>query len=106
MYQLYDHHNRLIQEKLQEFTQKMANISHLEAELKQVCHSVETVYKDLCQQPEVRGQLPGPAGRGQRGRRGTRPCSLGERPGPEPGFGSHSGPDTETQARRLFRMAR
>ncbi|XP_040846897.1 synaptonemal complex central element protein 2 [Ochotona curzoniae] len=53
MYQLYDHHNRLIQEKLQEFTQKMANISHLEAELKQVCHSVETVYKDLCQQPEA-----------------------------------------------------
>nr|KAF6482301.1 synaptonemal complex central element protein 2 [Molossus molossus] len=52
MYQLYNHHNKIIQEKLQEFTQKMAKISHLETELKQVCHTVETVYKDLCVQPE------------------------------------------------------
>ncbi|VFV39495.1 synaptonemal complex central [Lynx pardinus] len=54
MYQIYNHHNKIIQEKLQEFTQKMAKISHLETELKQVCHTVETVYKDLCIQPEVR----------------------------------------------------
>ncbi|KAM5232947.1 synaptonemal complex central element protein 2 isoform 1-T1 [Hipposideros larvatus] len=53
MYQLYNHHNKIIQEKLQEFTQKMAKISHLETELKQVCHTVETVYKDLCIQPEA-----------------------------------------------------
>ncbi|XP_044607825.2 synaptonemal complex central element protein 2 isoform X3 [Equus asinus] len=53
MYQIYNHHNKLIQDKLQEFTQKMAKISHLETELKQVCHSVETVYKDLCVQPEA-----------------------------------------------------
>lgn len=56
MYQLYNHHNKIIQEKLQEFTQKMAKISHLETELKQVCHTVETVYKDfqdLCARPEV-----------------------------------------------------
>ncbi|XP_007469181.1 PREDICTED: synaptonemal complex central element protein 2 [Lipotes vexillifer] len=53
MYQIYNHHNKIIQEKLQEFTQKMAKISHLETELKEVCHSVETVYKDLCGQPEV-----------------------------------------------------
>ncbi|XP_058381576.1 synaptonemal complex central element protein 2 isoform X2 [Diceros bicornis minor] len=53
MYQIYSHHNKIIQEKLQEFTQKMAKISHLETELKQVCHSVETVYKDLCVQPEA-----------------------------------------------------
>ncbi|KAF6097489.1 synaptonemal complex central element protein 2 [Phyllostomus discolor] len=53
MYQLYNHHNKIIQEKLQEFTQKMAKISHLETELKQVCHTVETVYKDLCVQPET-----------------------------------------------------
>uniref|UniRef100_A0A8C9JY00 Synaptonemal complex central element protein 2 n=1 Tax=Panthera tigris altaica TaxID=74533 RepID=A0A8C9JY00_PANTA len=53
MYQIYNHHNKIIQEKLQEFTQKMAKISHLETELKQVCHSVETVYKDLCIQPEA-----------------------------------------------------
>ncbi|XP_019601783.1 synaptonemal complex central element protein 2 [Rhinolophus sinicus] len=53
MYQLYNHHNKIIQDKLQEFSQKMANISHLETELKQVCHTVETVYKDLCVQPEA-----------------------------------------------------
>ncbi|XP_069914964.1 synaptonemal complex central element protein 2 isoform X2 [Oryctolagus cuniculus] len=53
MYQIYDHHNKVIQEKLQEFTQKMAKISHLETELKQVCQTVETVYKDLCLQPEA-----------------------------------------------------
>ncbi|XP_028694841.1 synaptonemal complex central element protein 2 isoform X2 [Chlorocebus sabaeus] len=53
IYQIYNDHNKIIQEKLQEFTQKMAKISHLETELKQVCHSVETVYKDLCLQPEA-----------------------------------------------------
>ncbi|XP_077715884.1 synaptonemal complex central element protein 2 isoform X4 [Canis aureus] len=53
MYQIYNHHNKIIQDKLQEFTQKMAKISHLETELKQVCHTVETVYKDLCIQPEA-----------------------------------------------------
>ncbi|XP_037674003.1 synaptonemal complex central element protein 2 isoform X3 [Choloepus didactylus] len=62
MYQLYNHHNQIIQEKLQEFTQKMGKITHLETELKQVCHSVETVYKDLCVQHEVREW--GPWGRG------------------------------------------
>lgn len=44
----------IIQERLQEFTQKMAKINHLEMELKQVCQTVETVYKDLCVQSEVR----------------------------------------------------
>nr|KAF6402629.1 synaptonemal complex central element protein 2 [Rousettus aegyptiacus] len=58
MYQLYNHHNKIIQEKLQEFTQKMAKISHLETELKQVCHTVETVYKDLCVQPENKTLTP------------------------------------------------
>ncbi|XP_036278756.1 synaptonemal complex central element protein 2 [Pipistrellus kuhlii] len=56
LYLLYNHHNKIIQEKLQEFTQKMAKISHLETELKQVCQTVETVYKDfqdLCVQPEA-----------------------------------------------------
>ncbi|XP_040096796.1 synaptonemal complex central element protein 2 isoform X2 [Oryx dammah] len=53
MYQIYNYHNKIIQEKLQEFTQKMAKISHLETELKQVCYTVETVYKDLCVQPEA-----------------------------------------------------
>ncbi|ERE79546.1 synaptonemal complex central element protein 2 isoform 1 [Cricetulus griseus] len=55
MYQVYSHHSKIIQERLQEFTQKMAKISLLEMELKQVCHTVETVYKDLCVQSEVRG---------------------------------------------------
>lgn len=54
MYQVYSHHSKIIQERLQEFTQKMAKISLLEMELKQVCHTVETVYKDLCVQSEVR----------------------------------------------------
>ncbi|XP_006874368.1 PREDICTED: synaptonemal complex central element protein 2 [Chrysochloris asiatica] len=58
MYQIYNHHNKIIQEKLQEFTQKMAKISHLETELKQVCHTVETVYKDLCLHPEDKVSLP------------------------------------------------
>ncbi|XP_012584666.1 PREDICTED: synaptonemal complex central element protein 2 isoform X1 [Condylura cristata] len=59
MYQIYNHHNKIIQEKLQEFTQKMAKISNLETELKQVCHTVETVYKDLCLQPEVQQTYSG-----------------------------------------------
>uniref|UniRef100_A0ABK0L757 Phenylalanine--tRNA ligase alpha subunit n=1 Tax=Rattus norvegicus TaxID=10116 RepID=A0ABK0L757_RAT len=53
MYQVYSHHSKIIQERLQEFTQKMAKISHLEMELKQVCQTVETMYKDLCVQSEV-----------------------------------------------------
>uniref|UniRef100_A0A8C9GK60 Synaptonemal complex central element protein 2 n=2 Tax=Piliocolobus tephrosceles TaxID=591936 RepID=A0A8C9GK60_9PRIM len=60
IYQIYNDHNKIIQEKLQEFTQKMAKISHLETELKQVCHSVETVYKDLCLQPESSRLRRGP----------------------------------------------
>uniref|UniRef100_G1M180 Synaptonemal complex central element protein 2 n=1 Tax=Ailuropoda melanoleuca TaxID=9646 RepID=G1M180_AILME len=60
MYQIYNHHNKIIQDKLQEFTQKMAKISHLETELKQVCHTVETVYKDLCIQPEQSPRLHRP----------------------------------------------
>ncbi|XP_073910087.1 synaptonemal complex central element protein 2 isoform X2 [Castor canadensis] len=53
MYQVYNHHSKIIQERLQEFTQKIATISHLETELRQVCHTVESVYKDLCVQPEA-----------------------------------------------------
>ncbi|XP_075403967.1 synaptonemal complex central element protein 2 [Tenrec ecaudatus] len=52
MYQIYNHHNKIIQDKLQEFTQKIAKISQMETELKQVCQAVETVYNDLCVQPE------------------------------------------------------
>ncbi|KAK7797166.1 hypothetical protein U0070_020305 [Myodes glareolus] len=53
MYQVYSNHSKIIQERLQEFTQKMTKISLLEMELKQVCQTVETVYKDLCVQSEV-----------------------------------------------------
>ncbi|XP_062034461.1 synaptonemal complex central element protein 2 [Lepus europaeus] len=77
MYQIYDHHNKVIQEKLQEFTQKMAKISHLETELKQVCQTVETVYKDLCLQPEV-----GERGEEMRAGAGCTCCSARQTPGP------------------------
>ncbi|KAM6149045.1 synaptonemal complex central element protein 2 [Erethizon dorsatum] len=52
MYQVYSQHSKIIQERLQEFTLKMAKIGHLEMELKQACQTVETVYRDLCVQPE------------------------------------------------------
>lgn len=38
IYQLYNDHIKIIQEKLQGFTQKVAKISHLETELNQVGH--------------------------------------------------------------------
>lgn len=53
---MYSHHNKIIQGRLQAFTQKMAKISHLEMVLKQAfqtVETVETVYKDLCVQSEV-----------------------------------------------------
>ncbi|XP_013367696.1 PREDICTED: synaptonemal complex central element protein 2 isoform X3 [Chinchilla lanigera] len=53
MYQAYSQHSKVIQERMQEFTMKMAKIGHLEKELKQACHTVETVYRDLCLQPEA-----------------------------------------------------
>lgn len=59
LYEVYDHHNKIIQEKLQEFTEKMTKINALEMELKQVCHTVESVYKDLYVQPKVRGCMVG-----------------------------------------------
>uniref|UniRef100_A0A8C5V775 Synaptonemal complex central element protein 2 n=1 Tax=Microcebus murinus TaxID=30608 RepID=A0A8C5V775_MICMU len=74
MYQIYNHHNKIIQEKLQQFTQKMAKISHLETELKQVCHTVETVYKDLYVQPEGGGR-DGPAESRREQNPGTQPAS-------------------------------
>lgn len=53
MYELYDHNNKLLQDKLQELPEILERISQLETELKQVCHTVVTVYKDLCVQPEL-----------------------------------------------------
>ncbi|XP_021106022.1 synaptonemal complex central element protein 2 isoform X1 [Heterocephalus glaber] len=53
IYQVYSYHSKIIQERLQEFTQKMLQISHLEMELKEACHTVESVYRDLCVHPEA-----------------------------------------------------
>lgn len=53
LYEVYDHHNKIIQEKLQEFTEKITKINALEMELKQAYHTVESVYKDLYVQPKV-----------------------------------------------------
>ncbi|XP_015268656.1 PREDICTED: synaptonemal complex central element protein 2, partial [Gekko japonicus] len=44
----YDHNNKIIQDKVQEFSDVMGRIKQIEAELKQVCHTVEMLYKDLC----------------------------------------------------------
>ncbi|XP_019061465.1 synaptonemal complex central element protein 2 isoform X2 [Fukomys damarensis] len=53
IYQVYSYDSKIIQERLEEFTQKMLQISHLEMELKEACHTVESVYRDLCMQPEA-----------------------------------------------------
>lgn len=50
---VYDHHNSLIQDKLQELSEIMERIRQIETELKEVCHTVEMLYKDLCVQPEL-----------------------------------------------------
>ncbi|KAM5238034.1 synaptonemal complex central element protein 2 [Ctenodactylus gundi] len=57
MYQVYNQHSKIIQERLQEFTHKMTAIDNLGMELKEVCQTLETVYRDLCVQPEVGGIL-------------------------------------------------
>ncbi|XP_043940614.1 synaptonemal complex central element protein 2 [Protopterus annectens] len=53
MYEIYDHHNKLIQDTLHELPVIMERIAQLEADLKQVCQTVVTVYKDICVQPEM-----------------------------------------------------
>ncbi|XP_053148086.1 synaptonemal complex central element protein 2 [Hemicordylus capensis] len=53
MFPVYDHHNKLIQDKLQELSDIMERIRLIEAELRQVCHTVEMLYKDLCVQSEL-----------------------------------------------------
>ncbi|XP_053575372.1 synaptonemal complex central element protein 2 [Bombina bombina] len=53
MYLLYDHHNKLLQDMLQELPEIIDRIGQLQAELKQVSETVATVYKDLCVQPEI-----------------------------------------------------
>ncbi|XP_075433613.1 synaptonemal complex central element protein 2 isoform X1 [Ascaphus truei] len=53
MYRHYDHQNTLLQDKLQELPEIIERIGQLQGELKQVCQTVVTVYKDLCVQPEI-----------------------------------------------------
>ncbi|XP_066468788.1 synaptonemal complex central element protein 2 [Tiliqua scincoides] len=53
VFPVYDHHNSLIQDKLQELSEIMERIRQIETELKEVCHTVEMLYKDLCVQPEL-----------------------------------------------------
>ncbi|XP_060037815.1 synaptonemal complex central element protein 2 [Erinaceus europaeus] len=53
MYRIYDAHNHVIQGRLQELSLKLERIGQLEAELRQVCRSLETVYRDLCARPEA-----------------------------------------------------
>ena len=52
LFHLYGVHNELIQERLQELAEVMERVGQAEAELQQVCHTVEAAYRDLCLQPE------------------------------------------------------
>lgn len=45
---IYDNHSNLIQDKLQQLSETMGRINQIETDLKQVCHSVEILYKDFC----------------------------------------------------------
>ncbi|XP_030401701.1 synaptonemal complex central element protein 2 [Gopherus evgoodei] len=53
MFLIYDRHNKQMQDKLQELSEIMERISQIQTELRQVCHTVEAAYKDLCVQSEV-----------------------------------------------------
>ncbi|XP_048343835.1 synaptonemal complex central element protein 2 [Sphaerodactylus townsendi] len=48
LFLVYDQNNKLIQDKVQEFSAIVGRIKQMEAELRQVCHTVEMLYKDLC----------------------------------------------------------
>ncbi|XP_059689008.1 synaptonemal complex central element protein 2 [Gavia stellata] len=53
LFHLYGLHNELIQERLQELAEVMERVGQAEAELQQVCRTVEAAYRDLCLQPET-----------------------------------------------------
>ncbi|XP_075594156.1 synaptonemal complex central element protein 2 [Balearica regulorum gibbericeps] len=53
LFHLYGLHNELIQERLQELAEVMERVGTAEAELRQVCRTVEAAYRDLCLQPET-----------------------------------------------------
>ncbi|XP_068128288.1 synaptonemal complex central element protein 2 [Hyperolius riggenbachi] len=53
MYQQYEKNNNVLQAKLKELTEVIEDISHLQESLKQVCHTITTVYNDLGLQPDM-----------------------------------------------------
>nr|XP_008101290.1 PREDICTED: synaptonemal complex central element protein 2 isoform X1 [Anolis carolinensis] len=53
VFYVYDHNSKLIQDKLQVFSEIMERIRQIETELRQVCNTVEILYKDLCGQAEL-----------------------------------------------------
>ncbi|XP_010568120.1 PREDICTED: synaptonemal complex central element protein 2 [Haliaeetus leucocephalus] len=53
LFHLYGLHNEQIQERLQELAEVMERVRQAEAELRQVCRTVEAAYHDLCLQPET-----------------------------------------------------
>lgn len=53
LFHLYGLHNEQIQERLQELAEVMERVQQAEAELRQVCRTVEAAYHDLCLQPET-----------------------------------------------------
>uniref|UniRef100_A0A8D0KXW3 SYCE2 protein n=1 Tax=Strix occidentalis caurina TaxID=311401 RepID=A0A8D0KXW3_STROC len=48
VFHLYDLHNKLIQERLQELEEVMERVGQAKTELQQVCLTVEAAYRDLC----------------------------------------------------------
>ncbi|KAM5171802.1 synaptonemal complex central element protein 2 [Mantella aurantiaca] len=53
MYQLYEQNNIHLQAKVQELTDVIERIGHLQEELRQVCHTLTTVYKNMGLQPDM-----------------------------------------------------
>ncbi|XP_078387692.1 synaptonemal complex central element protein 2 isoform X2 [Cetorhinus maximus] len=53
LFEIYSNENKLIEDTLQELLNILDKIRCLESELKQTCSAVATVYKDMCNQPEV-----------------------------------------------------
>ncbi|XP_063302016.1 synaptonemal complex central element protein 2 [Pelobates fuscus] len=51
MYILYDCHNNLLQDRLQELSETVDRIRQVQAELKTVCETVVNLYRDLCVLP-------------------------------------------------------
>lgn len=53
MHERFEQNNMYLQAKVQELTDVMQRISHLQEELRHVCKTLTTVYEDLGLQPEM-----------------------------------------------------